>query len=382
MKVSTTDDKNNNGKRRLEPPISLDRPEREDLKKDQYLTFKLRSNPTVDESPTYEHSVRFFKQGTPEQWLLFNRDLGQVITGLNITTGPPMYAMARRLLQGDALSTFNNAATIGNETIANYQACLRAVSNIVFPKKAAQTQKRYMRRFLRKPKTWKTREWVSRLQELNLYLEKFPPATDDGPAPVRLPDDELIDIIEFGVPVAWQKEMVRQDFDPMIFTIAEVIEFCERMERVGDADATNNNNSKDNHKSSNGKKVNKSKKRRSDDEDETKYCMLHGNNNTHGTAECRVLKAQAKKMKGTYEAQHPSQKKAYKDKQELHALIAESVERALKMKKRKKKASATSEVDELNHFEQLSVSSSSGAEEEMANIDENKSDAESESSDE
>jgi len=33
-------------------------------------------------------------------------------------------------------------------------------------------------------------------------------------------------------------------------------------------------------------------------DDGSKYCMLHGNNNTHNTSECKTLMAQAKKLKG------------------------------------------------------------------------------------
>ena len=39
------------------------------------------------------------------------------------------------------------------------------------------------------------------------------------------------------------------------------------------------------------------------------YCMLHGENNTHTTEQCKVLKTQADRMSATYKAQDPSNKK-------------------------------------------------------------------------
>ena len=42
-----------------------------------------------------------------------------------------------------------------------------------------------------------------------------------------------------------------------------------------------------------------------------------------------MLKAQAKKMKMTYNSQAPEKKKAYKQKQELNTLVAAAVESAL-----------------------------------------------------
>jgi len=34
------------------------------------------------------------------------------------------------------------------------------------------------------------------------------------------------------------------------------------------------------------------------DADGSKHCVLHGNNNSHDTSECKTLMAQAKKLKG------------------------------------------------------------------------------------
>ena len=55
-----------------------------------------------------------------------------------------------------------------------------------------------------------------------------------------------------------------------------------------------------------------------------KYCMLHGPN-SHPMSQCRMLQVQAKCMKAMYEAQTPENKHKLKEKQELHAIIAESV---------------------------------------------------------
>ena len=63
-----------------------------------------------------------------------------------------------------------------------------------------------------------------------------------------------------------------------------------------------------------------------------KYCMLHGKGN-HSTEDCHTLKAQAKRMKAMYEAQTPENRQKLKNRQELHEIIAESVEEALKKKK-------------------------------------------------
>ena len=84
MKVNTP---NPSQKARIVPPIPLERVENPPLEKGEYLTYKLRNNPTDDSSPLYELSVPFFGTGTPEQWLKFMENLSRVCAGQNVTMG-------------------------------------------------------------------------------------------------------------------------------------------------------------------------------------------------------------------------------------------------------------------------------------------------------
>ena len=69
------------------------------------------------------------------------------MVGQHITAGPGKYAMAHRILEGDALAKFNaKAAELNAVTNANFLLCLNAVTQHIFPQKALQYQKRYMRR--------------------------------------------------------------------------------------------------------------------------------------------------------------------------------------------------------------------------------------------
>ncbi len=162
------------------PLIPLEQPTVKELKKQEYLTMKLRSDPTDANSQTYDLTIQFFRTGTPEEWLLFQRDLNRVLIGQNITTGPQKFAMIRRLITGDTLAVFNNAAQEhGNETNATFLQCLQDVTTHIFPQRALAFQKRYMRRYFRKPKDMTTREFAARLSELNQYLKQFPPFEDN-----------------------------------------------------------------------------------------------------------------------------------------------------------------------------------------------------------
>eukprot|EP00957_Ditylum_brightwellii_P143462 10929688-Ditylum_brightwellii.AAC.1 len=74
--------------------------------------------------------------------------------------GPASYAVAKTLLKGDALTVFEQAEIAReNQTVPHYNECLDDVAEHVFPEKAGQIQKRYMRRNLRFTKNLTVKEW-------------------------------------------------------------------------------------------------------------------------------------------------------------------------------------------------------------------------------
>ena len=123
------------------------RPAPRQLERGQFHAYKLRTTPTDPTSPLYELSVPFFDDGSPEEWIRFRRGLSAVLKGQNITQGPANYAAAKTLLKGKALTVFEQAKlTHGNQTVPHYKLCLDDVAKHVFPEKARQIKKRYMRR--------------------------------------------------------------------------------------------------------------------------------------------------------------------------------------------------------------------------------------------
>ena len=169
MKINVN---NNNGNskatRRVVPPIPYDRPEKKNYAKGEYITLNLRTVPNHEGSAmhdlivaTHDLIVLYFSTGTQEEWLRWKRDLGRVLQGQNVTTDSGKYNMTRRLLKGDALAAFNVAATThGNDTNENFLHCMDDMTAHIFPTRALQMQKRFMRRFLCKPAGIKTREFV------------------------------------------------------------------------------------------------------------------------------------------------------------------------------------------------------------------------------
>ena len=79
-----------------------------------------------------------------------------------------------------------------------------------FPAYTFHEQKRYQYRHLVKPRSMKLRRFISRLQELNVYLEEFPPDTE-GQEIAPLHADEIMGIIYHSMSTKWKNKMIEQD---------------------------------------------------------------------------------------------------------------------------------------------------------------------------
>ena len=234
MKItSTTTPKNTPGKRFHHPVIGLERPPPVTLQKGEYVILKCRTIAGDVTSPTYDLPVPYFKTGTPEEFLNWRKNLSKAMTGQNCVTAEAKYGMARRLLDGDALAAFNQSAnSFQNEDLASFKHVIAELTAHVFPNRAAQTQKRYMRRFLKKPTTMSTKAFFARFIEINEMFPFYPPHPGSTADVERFDEEELLDILEFSCPYEWKREMLLQNFDPVVSTLEEFSVFCKRLEHT------------------------------------------------------------------------------------------------------------------------------------------------------
>ena len=373
-------------------PIPLARPKVYKAAVGESHKYKLRTNPTDERSSTYELTVQYFSTGTCEEWLLFRKNLNKVIKGLHLTKGPTKFELASNLLTGDALSIFKNAQ-IGienfTETNESFETCLDECAYAIFPSRAELYQKRYMRRSLAKPDEMTMREFMSRIQEINEYFPSFPPDYE-GNAVGKLTESELVEIGEFAIPEEWQDTMHLHNVDPLTVGVSEFIEFCERLEtlhRPSEPDPAAVKRKRSTGKTRSGKSG--KTVAAADDSSGEHYCMLHGYGN-HSSEDCYQLKAQAKRMKssddGSSSKRH-SKSRTHKSKynrssgekqyskQELNTMVNAMVNKALKGSTKKRKRNSNRKVvEELNQFEELSIST-----EEKSDSDDSKSKSSSDS---
>eukprot|EP00957_Ditylum_brightwellii_P034494 2615875-Ditylum_brightwellii.AAC.1 len=68
-------------------------------------------------------------------------------------------------------------------------------------------QKNYTKN-IRKPLRFGSQEWISRMIELNDYLEKFP--VPDKVTAEKISREECVDILEDGIPYQWKMEFEKE----------------------------------------------------------------------------------------------------------------------------------------------------------------------------
>jgi hypothetical protein len=204
--------------------------------------------------------------------------------------------------------------------------------------------------------------------QLNEYLPEFPPFTQGQ----QLPDNEVLEHAEFAIPNSWQKQMVMHGFNTIACTTDDFIEFCERLELSesiydkthikSQKTPTQTGNSGTTPKGGHDKSTRKNSGK---NRNQSHYCLYHGQNSSHNTDQCKVVKAQTERM-----ANQHSQKGAGKYKnnkfdsddknkrKQFQSFAIDFVEKAFKkMKKASSDSSKNKETFSFQDFQNMSVSS-------------------------
>jgi hypothetical protein len=240
-------------------------------------------------------------------------------------------------------------AGLPDATTAHVTNAIQAAAGAMIPYKALEKQKRFMRRKMRKPAEMPIRQYVNHLQRINdEELPNSPPYAVNQ----KLSEDEITDIITFGIPKSWNKEMDKQDFDPFRrgTTLLNLVEFCERIESTEDSPTiTRSNTTSSSSKKAKTSNNSKGKTVKSDG----KYCAYH-DTNSHDTSECETLKklkAQGKNPKGSKSDSGKTWKKQSSEaktfsKKELTVIVKKASDKAFKKAKKELNSVAKRKKDD------------------------------------
>jgi len=133
---------------------------------------------------------------------------GHVIADFNALLAAVVTANTR-----DPLDHLNEA--YGPEVVKD---SLNEVVKNLLPNKT-QRVKQYLRREARKPMDMGVKQYIMHIYRINTEeIARCPPAFDNTQC---LTPDKIIDILLFGTPKSWQREMDHQGFDPLAKTVTE-----------------------------------------------------------------------------------------------------------------------------------------------------------------
>ena len=363
--------------------ISLTVDPQEDEIPSEYSTqFTLKSQPTEADSPKYKVTTRVLQGNESVRQILgWHSQTNKVCTGLNLTTYVTKMPVIESMLNATPLSLFKAALTkyqrirqlerieaaaddpardairaqpLNHDDNCNVEDIGRAVKDLVqalLPRRVLARVKRFIRRECRKPADMTVRKYFQNILRLNTeILPKLPPF---GPFQT-IPDEELTDILLFGMPKTWQKEMDKQGFDPLESNVYDVVNFMERIEATEDFDSKATTAYKIPKKSKKGSPGGSKK----DNKKPGFYCTHHGENHTHDSKQCFVLHPELKKSKNKSWSKRASDGHA-KTKADLNAFIQAEVAKGIKkgvkvlaaFDKKRKARSEDSSDDDLCAFD-------------------------------
>ena len=375
----------------IKPAIKLIRPEQKVLKKGEYISPKCFMEPGNPDSPSYTIQVPIFGEGTPEEYLTWRDLLRKALEGQNIADGPGMFTYSENVMCGDALAFFKRKTLeLPARTAPRFFKVMTELTAHVFPVHAYREQKRYMRRFLRKPKEMSTREYFTRVQEMNNLLTLFPTeSAEEIAAPMF--EDELVETLYHALPATWIAQMVMLGVNYAQHTLTDLLQTCERYESL--EESAPEKPSKDSKSSKKRKKITFETSDEEESSSSRKYCLIHGLC-THDSNDCTDLQNFAnlkKKKKKAAKAAAAAEKtkfrrtprrncppktgsshyKGYVPREEVNSLVEKSIKKLLK--KQKKKAE---EMHAIDKFADLSLSCSESDQDELKSLSSHELDSE------
>jgi hypothetical protein len=232
------------------------------------------------------------------------------------------------------------------ETKDTHIQCLHAIMEQVFPKdNPLSKQKTYMCNHVFLHLSDQTiSEFCARWIKLNNYLDEFPPFEPNQ----HFMDNETKKIFYNIIPKCWQSYLQRDKFDIIHCSVHDFLDVMERYQIADNMDpllkpkdqskANNNEMNKLTEKSNDKKCKAKSKKNNSDAPAPKKSCLLHGEDSSHTTNECRTMHEQAYQMKEAYKNISPAEcshqkrerkQQKQKEQNKIHEMIIKQVQQSM-----------------------------------------------------
>ena len=266
------------------------------------FTLKVKQG-TGPKEPVYKIKVTRFHSGTVDEWIDILDALDEIWKQNSLNKPNDMECVLKLVVRDEALTTYE--ASIDDQrqdddgilplTADMIYKGLEEVSVQVFPHRALENQKFWMRRFVTKPRSMTVRQLFAGLTKMNFKLSRFPGGSEKD----YFSAQELLGIVEFALPKTWQSKFDLQGYTPTLHDKLRLIQECEAIERSEAKAPATPKASVPKPKKQKGKRDNNARdffRDRGNPEDDKYFCTEHGKNPTHTTANCFTIKNRKKQL--------------------------------------------------------------------------------------
>ena len=163
----------------------------------------------------------------------------KVWTQNNITDPTDRKAIVKAVLRGESLTTFEAAISdrmVDDDgkavalTTGMVNEALAEVTKTIFPHRALEIQKQWMRKSMKKPADLSARTTAAALARINSCLPLFPGGSDTS----MFTPEEMVEILECSLPYSWRQKFNFDGYIPTDGARAQFITQHEAIERNED----------------------------------------------------------------------------------------------------------------------------------------------------
>ena len=258
----------------------------DDNDKSNFITFELMVIAGSNAAGKYKKTVRLFDDGSPDEFIKMMDDLDDIYKQNKIDDAPDQNALIESILKGNSkenylmfMSEERGTDTSGNLNTITKEMLTKVMNKMkmeVFPYRALDRQKSWMKRKMRKPDSLSVRRLSGAVSRMNDKLTYFPKAKVSD----KFSEKDMLELIEWALHPKYREHFDKQGFVPTDNSREDLIKEAEIVEREFLSNKNKNSNNRTNkHKNSNKRKTSENKEGK-------KYCSKCGWNNTHEDSGC------------------------------------------------------------------------------------------------
>ena len=218
-------------------PFRRDRKKLDGEDEQETKKIKVKTDPTDEDSDEIEVRATVFDEGDAEAWIQWRIQLDDLIRDKQLTNGRQKIVLSKALLKGNAREKFCDILldiemSQEDTAVEEEELFKEAIDRLgldYFPSENAYRRQRKNLRYHLFMMDMSLADFRAELRRQNNFLRYFP-VPPDREVCEALPDDELVEIVDWAKRVEWQRDLLTANIDPYALTLEEYYRYLEKLE--------------------------------------------------------------------------------------------------------------------------------------------------------